>query len=31
MDLESVPKGVWQKAEERAALLRPLAALHEGV
>ena len=29
MDLESVPKGVWQKAEERAALLRPLAALHE--
>lgn len=29
MDLESVPKNVWQKAEERAALLRPLAALHE--
>lgn len=29
MDLESVPKDVWQKAEERAAFLRPLAALDE--
>jgi putative transposase len=29
MDLESVPKDVWQKAEERAVLLRPLAALDE--
>ncbi|MBR9852546.1 MAG: DDE-type integrase/transposase/recombinase [Rhodobacteraceae bacterium] len=29
MDLESVPKEVWQKAEKRADLLRPLAALDE--
>ncbi|NCO22271.1 MAG: transposase [Hydrogenophilales bacterium CG17_big_fil_post_rev_8_21_14_2_50_63_12] len=29
MDLETVPKAVWQKAEERAVLLRPLAALDE--
>jgi putative transposase len=29
MDLESVPKSVWQEAEKRAVMLRPLAACHE--
>jgi putative transposase len=29
MELESVPKSVWQEAERRAVVLRPLAARHE--
>lgn len=29
MDLESVRKDVWKKAEERAVLLRPIASLDE--